>query len=66
MFVTLKIVVLLGLILTFLFNPMFTLLLSLIVITLAFLGGFYAGVKNASSKKVEKTLDILKALKSKD
>jgi len=45
---------------------MFTLLLSFTVIVLAFLGGFYAGVKNAGSKKVEKTIDILKALKSKD
>ena len=30
-----------------------------------FIGGFYAGVKNASSAKVEKAVDILKALKGK-
>lgn len=45
---------------------MFTFLLSLVVVALAFLGGFYAGVKNAGSKKVDKTIDIIKALKSKD
>lgn len=45
---------------------MFTFLISLIVVTLAFAGGFYAGVKNAGSKKVEKAVDIIKALKSKD
>lgn len=45
---------------------MFTFLLSLIVVALAFVGGFYAGIKNSQSKKVEKGLDIIKALKSKD
>jgi hypothetical protein len=37
----------------------------LICIVLGFAGGFYAGVKNASSSKVEKAVDILKALKGK-
>ena len=37
----------------------------LICIVLGFAGGFYAGVKNANSKKVEKAVDILKALKGK-
>ena len=37
----------------------------LICIALGFAGGFYAGVKNASSSKVEKAVDILKALKGK-
>jgi len=36
-----------------------------ILIVLGFAGGFYAGVKNASSKKVDKAIDILKALKGK-
>ena len=38
----------------------------LIAIFLGFIGGFYAGVKNAKSAKVEKAVDILQALKSKD
>jgi len=42
---------------------MFTLLLSLTVIVLAFLGGFYAGIKNAKSSKVEKTFEAFKNLK---
>jgi len=42
---------------------MFTLLLSLTVIALAFLGGFYAGIKNAKSSKVEKTFEVFKNLK---
>lgn len=45
---------------------MITFLISVVAIALAFAGGFYAGVKNAGSKKVEKTIDIIKALKSKD
>jgi hypothetical protein len=40
-------------------------MIYLILIVLGFAGGFYAGVKNASSKKVEKAVDILKALKGK-
>jgi hypothetical protein len=42
---------------------MFTFLLSLTTIVLAFLGGFYAGVKNAKSSKVEKTVEAFKTLK---
>jgi septation ring formation regulator EzrA len=45
---------------------MITFIISLIVIVIAFASGFYAGVKNAKSQKVEKTIDIIKALKSKD
>jgi len=41
---------------------MIIIILSIIA---AFAGGFYAGVKNASSSKVEKAVDILKALKGK-
>jgi len=44
---------------------MTTLVLIGVSLVLGFLGGFYAGVKNASSKKVEKAVDILKALKGK-
>jgi hypothetical protein len=40
-------------------------MIYLILIVLGFAGGFYAGVKNASSKKVDKAIDILKALKGK-
>jgi uncharacterized protein YneF (UPF0154 family) len=41
---------------------MITILVSLLI---GFLGGFYSGVKNAKSAKVEKAVDILKALKGK-
>jgi hypothetical protein len=41
-------------------------MITLLLIVVAFAGGFYAGVKNAKSSKVEKAVDILKALKSKD
>ena len=37
----------------------------LIGLLIGFIGGFYAGVKNAKSAKVEKAVDILKALKGK-
>ena len=40
-------------------------MIYILCIVLGFLGGFYAGVKNASSAKVEKAIDILKALKGK-
>jgi hypothetical protein len=40
-------------------------MITLLLIAVAFAGGFYAGVKNASSSKVEKAVDILKALKGK-
>jgi hypothetical protein len=42
---------------------MFTFLLSITVIALAFAGGFYAGVKNAKSSKVEKAVEAFKTLK---
>jgi len=42
---------------------MITILGSLLI---GLLIGFIAGVKNAKSAKVEKAVDILKALKSKD
>ena len=47
-------------------NFMFTLLLSLTVIALAFLGGFYAGIKNAKSEKVSWGKEMLNKLKSKE
>ena len=37
----------------------------LIALFLGFIGGFYAGVKNAKSAKVEKAKSILDALKGK-
>jgi hypothetical protein len=37
----------------------------LLCIALAFAGGFYAGLKNASSSKVEKAKSILDQLKGK-
>jgi len=40
-------------------------MITLLFIVVAFAGGFYAGVKNAKSAKVEKAVDILKALKGK-
>ena len=36
---------------------------TLILIALAFAGGFYAGLKNANSSKVAKAKDILDAIK---
>jgi hypothetical protein len=42
---------------------MITILVSLLI---GFIGGFIAGIRNASSSKVEKAVDILRALKSKD
>ena len=42
---------------------MTTLVIGGIAILLGFAGGFYAGVKNAKSAKVEKAVDILSALK---
>jgi hypothetical protein len=36
---------------------------TLILIALAFGGGFYAGVKNANSRKLAKAKDILDAIK---
>jgi len=40
-------------------------MITLLLIVVAFAGGFIAGVKNAKSSKVEKAVDILKALKGK-
>ena len=40
-------------------------MIYILCIVRGFLGGFYAGVKNANSAKVEKAVDILKALKGK-
>jgi uncharacterized protein YneF (UPF0154 family) len=44
---------------------MTTLVLIGISLLIGFAGGFYAGVKNGKSAKVEKAVDILKALKGK-
>jgi uncharacterized protein YneF (UPF0154 family) len=44
---------------------MTTLLLLALALVLGFAGGFYAGLKNASSAKVEKAKSILDALKGK-
>jgi len=41
---------------------MITILVSLLI---GFISGFIAGIKNAKSAKVEKAVDILKALKGK-
>ena len=40
-------------------------MITILLIAVAFAGGFYAGIKNAKSAKVEKAVDILKALKGK-
>jgi len=40
-------------------------MITLLLIVVAFAGGFYAGVKNAKSAKVEKAKTILDALKGK-
>jgi len=40
-------------------------MITLLLIVVAFAGGFFAGYKNAKSAKVEKAVDILKALKGK-
>jgi len=40
-------------------------MITLLLIVVAFAGGCYAGYKNAKSAKVEKAVDILKALKGK-
>lgn len=40
-------------------------MIYLICIAVGFAGGFYAGIKNASSAKVEKAKSILDALKGK-
>jgi len=40
-------------------------ILTITLTLVAFAGGFYAGVKNAKSSKVEKAKDILDAIKKK-
>jgi lipopolysaccharide biosynthesis regulator YciM len=40
-------------------------MITLLLIVVAFAGGFYAGIKNANSSKVEKAKSILDALKGK-
>jgi hypothetical protein len=40
-------------------------MIYLLCIAVGFAGGFYAGIKNASSAKVEKAKTILDALKGK-
>jgi hypothetical protein len=41
-------------------------IIALISLVVGFAGGFYAGLKNANSSKVEKAKSILDVLKSKD
>ena len=45
---------------------MFELLIYLIASSLIFVAGFYAGVKNANSSKVDAGKELLRRLKSKD
>jgi len=45
---------------------MFELLICLIVAAVLFVAGFYSGVKNAESKKVQWGKEVLRKLKSKD
>lgn len=40
-------------------------IIYIVLSVVSFLGGFYAGFKNASSAKVNKVSEILKALKGK-
>jgi len=40
-------------------------MITLLLIAIAFAGGFYAGVRNAKSAKVEKARSILDVLKGK-
>jgi lipopolysaccharide biosynthesis regulator YciM len=40
-------------------------MITLLLIVVAFAGGFYAGIKNANSSKVEKAKSIVDALKGK-
>ena len=40
-------------------------MITLLLIIIAFAGGFYAGIKNAKSAKVEKARSILDVLKGK-
>jgi hypothetical protein len=45
---------------------MFELLIYLIATVILFVAGFYSGVKNANSKKVQWGKEVLRKLKSKD
>lgn len=38
-------------------------LLALIALVLGFAGGFYAGIKNANSSKVEKAKEVINSFK---
>ena len=38
-------------------------MITLLLIAIAFAGGFYAGLKNASSSKIERARSILDSLK---
>jgi len=40
-------------------------MITILLIVVAFAGGFYAGIKNAKSAKGENAVDSLKALKGK-
>lgn len=40
-------------------------MITLLLLAVAFAGGFYAGIKNAKSAKVEKARSILDVLKGK-
>jgi len=40
-------------------------MITLLLIVIAFAGGFYAGVKNADSSKLSKGKELLEALKGK-
>lgn len=45
---------------------MFELLVYLVASSLIFIAGFYAGIKNAKSSKVDAGKELLRRLKSKD
>ena len=45
---------------------MFDLLIYLTIAAIIFVGGFYAGIKNANSSKVDAGKELLRKLKSKD
>ena len=50
----------------FTLNFMFELLIYLIAVVVLFVAGFYSGVKNAESKKVQWGKELIRKLKSKD
>lgn len=45
---------------------MFELLVYLVASSVIFIAGFYAGIKNANSSKVDAGKELLRRLKSKD